>query len=137
MLRALRQAAAILLLALIPAIAAGIWHPRRPSWQSDEVMLAVASAWGKDALWIDARADADYARAHIPGAISLNEDRWDDLLPAVLDQWNPTMKVVVYCSSLSCQTSHDVARRLREQAGMSNVFVLKGGWETWEKQHTP
>ena len=133
---ALRQASAILALALLPALVTGLWHPRRPAWQSDEVTLAAASAWGQNVLWVDARPDADYARAHIPGAVSLNEDRWDELLPGLLDHWDTTRKIVVYCSSLSCQTSHDVARRLREEAGLSNVFVLQGGWESWQKAHS-
>ena len=131
---AIRQMLAILLLAVIPAVATGLWHPRRPSWQSDEVTLAAAGAWGQSVLWVDARPDSDFARAHIPGAQPLNEDYWDDLLPGLLDHWDATRKVVVYCSSLSCQTSRDVARRLREEVNLPNVFVLEGGWEAWERQ---
>jgi rhodanese-related sulfurtransferase len=84
---------------------------------------------------VDARADADFAQGHIPGAISLNEDRWDDLLPAVVDEWDASRDIVVYCSSLSCQTSRDVARRLREEVNLPNVFVLQGGWEAWRQVH--
>jgi rhodanese-related sulfurtransferase len=135
---ALRQAITILILALVPAVAASLWHPRRPSWQSDEVTLSAATAWGGTVLWIDARPDADFAKAHIPGALALNEDRWDDLLPAVLDHWedhwDANRKIVVYCSSLSCQTSRDVARRLREEGNLPNVFILEGGWESWLKR---
>ena len=131
---ALRQVIALLALALLPAIATGLWHPRRPSWQSDEVTLAAATGWDGSVLWIDARPDDDFARVHIPGAVSLNENRWDDLLPDVLDHWDASKKIVVYCSSLSCQASHDVARRLREDAKLPNVFVLQGGWEAWLKQ---
>ena len=133
---ALWQVIAILALALVPALATGVWHPRRPAWQSDEVTLAAASAW-QNVLWVDARPDADFARAHIPGAVSLNEDRWDELLPGLLDHWDTTRKIVVYCSSLSCQTSHDVARRLREEVNLPNVFVLQGGWEAWLKRNHP
>ena len=130
---ALRQVTLILLLALLPAIASGVWHPRRPAWQSDEVTLPAALSWGDAVLWVDARPDADFTRAHIPGAVPLNEDHWDALLPALIDQWDPTRKVVVYCSSLSCQTSREVARRLRDQVNLPNVFVLQGGWEAWQK----
>jgi rhodanese-related sulfurtransferase len=137
MRRALRQIIAILALPLLPAVATGLWHPRKPSWQSDEVTLAAATAWGSDLLWVDARPDADYAKGHIPGAIQLNEDRWDDLMDGVLDHFNTSRKIVVYCSSLSCQTSHDVARRLREEAQISNVFVLRGGWEAWTAERRP
>ena len=134
MYRAARQFVALVLLAILPAAAAGHWHPRRPSWQSDEVTVSAATAWGAQVLWIDARPDADFEKAHIPGAVQLNEDRWDDLLPGVLDQWQDR-KIVVYCSSLSCQVSHDVARRLRDEEQMPNVFVLQGGWESWQSQH--
>jgi rhodanese-related sulfurtransferase len=136
---ALRQTIALLLLALVPAFATSLWHPRRPSWQSDEVTLSAATAWGASVLWIDARPDADFAKAHIPGALALNEDRWDDLLPVVADyladHWDTDRKIVVYCSSLSCQASRDVARRLRDEANLSNVFVLQGGWESWLKRN--
>jgi rhodanese-related sulfurtransferase len=120
---------------MLPAFAAGLWHPRRPAWQSDEVTLAAARAWGRSVLWVDARPDADFAHAHIPGALPLNEDRWDELLPGILDQWQSqsSPKVVVYCSSLSCQTSREVARRLREEVNLPNVFVLQGGWESWQR----
>ena len=132
---ALRQIIALLLLAALPAGAAALWHPRRPAWKSDEVTLDSAAAWGKGVLWIDARPDEEFARGHVPGAVPLNEDHWDDMLPGVLDHWDASQKVVVYCSSLSCQTSRDVARRLREEVTLPNVFVLQGGWETWQHQH--
>ena len=133
--RVLREIAAVLLLALIPAGATALWHPRRPAWQSDEVSVAAASAWGSQVLWVDARPDADFQRAHIPGAVSLNEDRWDELLPGLLDHWRTTQKIVVYCSSLSCQLSHDVARRLRDEVNLPNVYVLQGGWEAWQNRN--
>jgi rhodanese-related sulfurtransferase len=61
----------------------------------------------------------------------LNEDRWNELLPRMLETWSPDKRVVVYCNSKSCGASREVARRLRTQAGLTNVFVLKGGWEAW------
>jgi rhodanese-related sulfurtransferase len=131
---AIRQSLAILLIALVPAVGTGLWHPRRPSWQSDEVTLDAARSWGESVLWVDARPDADFAREHIPGALPLNEERWDGLLPDLLDHWDPGRKIVVYCSSLSCQTSRDVGRRLRDEVNLPNVFVLRGGWEAWERQ---
>jgi len=49
----------------------------------------------------------------------------------MLNAWSPDKRVVVYCSSQSCAASHEVVRRLREEAELKNVFVLRGGWETW------
>jgi rhodanese-related sulfurtransferase len=134
MMRAVfRQIVALLLLALVPAVAAGFFHPKKPSWESDEIPLASARGWGTQALWLDARPAADYARGHIPGALPLNEDAWDEQLPSVLDAWTSGRTVVVYCSSLSCATSHEVARRLRTEVELPRVYVLTGGWEAWEK----
>ena len=129
-----RQISALLLLALAPAVAAGFFHPKKPAWRSDEIPLATARSWGERTLWLDARPAADYARDHISGALPLREDAWDELLPAVLDTWTPEREVVVYCSSLSCGTSREVARRLRSEVGLPRVHVLAGGWEAWAKK---
>ena len=85
----------------------------------------------------DPENDADrneYQEDHIPNAISLNEDRWNEELPQFLAQWAPEKKVVVYCSTKSCNLAGDVARRLRDEAQLKNVFVLEGGWEEWLKK---
>jgi rhodanese-related sulfurtransferase len=128
-----RQMLVLALVALGPAGVAALYHPKRPAWQSDEVPLLVAQGWQGQTLWIDARPRSDFEQAHVPGALPLNEDAWQDLLPPVLDAWSPDSRVVVYCSKLSCQTSHEVARRLRDEVGLPQVFVLQGGWESWVK----
>ncbi len=123
-------------LAFLPAVGQALYLRERVSWKApavapDEVTLPGALAMGQALLWVDARPDAQYEAEHIPGAISLNEDRWGELLPQFLTSWSPEKQTVVYCSSQSCAASHEVARRLREEAGLKNVFVLHGGWETW------
>jgi rhodanese-related sulfurtransferase len=132
----LRQIALLLILALVPAVGQAIYLREQTSWrapavQKDEVTLEQARAWGDKVLWIDARPDEQFTQRHVPNAISLNEDRWDELLPQMLATWSPDRQVIVYCSSQSCAASHEVARRLREQAGLNNVSVLHGGWEAW------
>jgi len=97
----------------------------------DDVTLVDAQGWGDSVLWLDARPDEQYNREHIPGALLLNEDRWGELLPQMLAVWSPEKRVVVYCSSQNCSASHDVAHRLKEEAGLKEVFVLHGGWEKW------
>jgi rhodanese-related sulfurtransferase len=136
--RWLGQTAALLVLALLPAAGEAVLFRNKISWRSAipaSEMVAVAQArnWGDTAIWVDARPDNEFARDHVPGAISLNEDRWNELLPQFLAAWSPDKKVVVYCSSLSCNASREVARRLRKEAQLQNVFVLEGGWEAWLK----
>ena len=137
--RVLRQTLLIIALALVPAIGQAVYFRNRVSWQSsiaesDMVSIDDAIAWGQNAIWVDARPDDEFEKEHVPGAISLNEDRWNELLPQFLPQWSPEKKVVVYCSSQGCNASRDVARRLRNDAQLQNVFVLKGGWEAWVKK---
>lgn len=95
------------------------------------VTVTQAREWGGNVIWVDARPEEEFEREHVPNAVLLNEDRWNELLPKMLAAWSPEKRVVVYCSSQSCGASREVARRLREEAGLKNVFVLEGGWEGW------
>ena len=94
-----------------------------------------ARAWGENVIWVDARPDEEFARDHVPGALSLNEDRWNELLPHFLGAWSPGKKVVVYCSAESCDLAREAAERLRKEAQITDVFVLQGGWEAWVKKN--
>jgi len=125
-------------LAFVPAIGQAVYFRDKVSWQSpvpssELVTVAQARAWDANAIWVDARPDEEFARDRVPGAVSLNEDRWNELLPQFLATWSPDKKVVVYCSSQSCNASREVAKRLRDEAQLKNVFVLQGGWEEWLK----
>ena len=127
-------------LAFLPAAVQGLYFRDRILWQarvaeSDMVSVELARSWGPNAIWLDARPDVDFERDHVPDAILLNEDRWNELLPPFLQQrWSPEKKLVVYCSAESCNLAGDVARRLREEAKLPNqIRVLKGGWEGWLK----
>jgi rhodanese-related sulfurtransferase len=134
----LRQSAALIALALLPAVVQAVYLREKISWQSrvaesDFVDVATARGWGENVLWVDARPSDDFERDHIPGAVSLNEDRWNESLPQFLaTQWVPDKKIVVYCSAASCNLAEDVARRLRGEAKLPNdIRILKGGWEAW------
>jgi rhodanese-related sulfurtransferase len=134
----IRQALFILLVALIPASLTAMFHPRRPPWTQEilapgEEMLSTVLAWRENVLWVDARSTEEYEADHVPGALHLNLENWDELFPKFLDQWVPGKRVVVYCSAATCELSREVAERLRKN-DISSVFVLKGGWETWKMQ---
>jgi rhodanese-related sulfurtransferase len=129
----------LLVIAVLPAIGEGFYLRDKISWHSpipasESVTVDQARAWGDGAIWIDARPDEEFAHAHVPGAFSLNEDRWNELLPQFLPNWSPDKKIVVYCSAESCNAALEVAKRLREEAQLQNVFVLQGGWEEWLKK---
>ena len=132
-----RQALVLAALALLPAIAQALYLRDRVSWQarpaSDEVTVRQANQWGSVVMWIDARPAEEFSANHVPGALLLNTDDWDRLLGPVLNSWSPGRRLVVYCSKQTCGASHEVARRLKDEAGLKNVFVLSGGWEAWQE----
>ena len=140
--RWVRQAAALMLLAAIPALAAALWHPHKPEWtrsagDTPEISWDQASALKSEVLWIDARKEENYRQGHIDKALSLDEARWEDSLPAVIAAWQPGAAIVVYCDGADCGTSRSVARRLKRELGVPEVYVLKGGWRAWPKTTKP
>jgi rhodanese-related sulfurtransferase len=141
---AIRQTSILIAVAFLPALGEAIYFRNRVSWQSrlsasEVVSVDQARNWGDNVMWVDARPAEEFENDHIPDAILLNEDDWNELLPQFLRQWSPDKRVVVYCSAQSCNAAAEVARRLREEAQLKNdegkdcVFVLEGGWEEWLK----
>ena len=134
----LRQSALLVVLALLPAAVQAVFLREKIPWQSrvaesDFVEVETARGWGTSVIWVDARPSDEFERDHVPGAVSLNEDRWGEGVSQFLaTQWSPEKKIVVYCSAASCNLAEDVARRLREEAKLPNeIRILKGGWEAW------
>src|SRR5438552_16130250 len=130
----------LIALAFLPAIGEGIYFRDKVSWQSpipasELVTVDQARAWSDGAIWVDARPDEEFARDHVPGAFLLNEDHWNELLAPFLPNLSREKKVVVYCSAESCNAARDVAKRLRDDAQLKDVFVLQDGWEGWVKKN--
>lgn len=126
----------LLVASVVLGLTNGWLNPHRPAWTEDallegEIRLTDVMSAASPVLWVDARSSKDYEAGKISSAILLNEDQWDELLPEFLSAWQPGMRVVVYCSSQKCRASHEVAQRLKSEMGLSEVYVLKGGWEAW------
>ena len=131
---AIRQAAFLMILAALPAVAAAFLHPSRPDpARIPMVDASTVKAWSYPFLWVDARPRAEFLRDGIPGAISLSEEEWERSIDAFLDAWDERNPVVVYCGGGDCGTSESVARRLRKEAAIKEIYVLKGGVSSWRK----
>lgn len=133
-----RQSALLFVIALVPAGIQALSLRDKIPWQSRVaesafVEVDTARGWGANVIWVDARPADEFERDHVPGAVSLNEDRWNEGFSQFLARdWSPEKKIVVYCSAASCNLAEDVARRLREEAKLPNdIRILKGGWEAW------
>ena len=135
--RTFRQVGVLVFLALLPGIGQAVYLRDRVAWDAkarsaDEIKVEEAIALGDQVIWVDARPDHEFAQEHVPGAIQLNEDRWDELFPQMLATWSPEKRVIIYCGKEACGTSREVLRRLRTEAPeMKNAIVLSGGWDAW------
>jgi rhodanese-related sulfurtransferase len=100
-------------------------------WQVRELSVAELSHM-PESLIVDARSHQLFAEAHVPGALWLSEEGWDDGLPSFLDRWHPEHPVVIYCDGRACAASKRVALRLLADLPDARVYVLKGGFAAWQ-----
>lgn len=129
-MKSIREACLISIIAALCGVIAFFVHPKAPSFHVDELELELEEVLQfEEIFWVDARADEDFEANHLGGALSLNEERWEEQIVDFLDAWNPDAATIVYCSSQACLRSHEVAKRLQAELGAENIFVLKGGWE--------
>ena len=139
--RTLGEALVVCGVALAPAAAPWAWRPaaappgaQTPRLRPDEVSVRRAVALGEGVLWVDARPEGRFAAERVPGALPLTLGGWDNQLFDVLDAVVPGEPVVVYCESVSCGTSREVADRLRGVLGdAAEVYALHGGWDAWRE----
>ena len=142
MFSAIRQAGFLVFLTTAAALATHAWHPRAPALyliqeplRDDEVsMQVIQERWEGDVLWIDARIQEQFDAEHIPGALLLNEQGFDQQLFNYLDTLQANTKpVIVYCNAAKCDASRHVLERLKQTLPIEHAFVLKGGWQAWQQ----
>lgn len=126
--------------ALFAAVVSAFVHPRRPAWyyvadpdvtrhqislEKAEELIATETV-----VLVDARKRARFEEGHLPGAISLDPEQWEDSVEAAQDSLISAfgVPVIVYCDGDRCAKSADVSQRLREQMGLDPVYLLKGDW---------
>lgn len=79
---------------------------------------------------IDVRAPEDYAKGHIPGAISAPKGKWDTFTSLTRDGIN-----IIYCYSQQCHLAANAA--LKFAAKGFPVMELEGGFDTWQDHNLP
>lgn len=125
--RCIREAAILAVAAMLPAMALAFYSGETPEPE------ATAQAIPADALWIDARSEAEFERGHVPGAVNLNEENWETGLVKVFETWQPPRPIVVYCSA-GCSSGEKIAAKLTE-LGIEPVEVYQGGFEKWKQSN--
>ena len=92
----------------------------------------------KTALVLDARPEIFHQFGHVPGAISLSREDFEQnyakqrlVLESRRDQ-----SIAVYCSGEGCVDSQMVGEAL-VKLGYHHVAVFKGGWDEWKQAGLP
>jgi rhodanese-related sulfurtransferase len=73
--------------------------------------------------------------SRIPGALSLPEEDFDAAFAELEPRLRQNLKLIVYCSGYGCESSHVVARKLR-QRGFPAV-ILDEGLPAWQDEGYP
>ena len=82
---------------------------------------------GQDNLVIvDVRAAEDFAKGHIPGAINLPKEQWDNPQGLARDKTN-----VVYCYTQQCHLAANACVRFATKG--YPVMEVEGGFEVWKE----
>ncbi len=91
-----------------------------------------AAAWfdTNSAVFIDVRNKYDYARDHVPGAITLDARDPDAWMMDVYHSLPQDGWIVTYGDEDSEADAHRLAERLSEM-GFHHVYYLANGWQQW------
>ena len=96
-------------------------------------MEMIEQRWKGDVLWIDARPQELFDAGHVPGALLLNEQKFEEQLFGMLDTLQTNAKpLIIYCNSARCDASRQILLRLKQTLPVEQAYVLKGGWKAWE-----
>jgi 3-mercaptopyruvate sulfurtransferase SseA len=90
------------------------------------------------ALILDARPEIFYRLGHIPSALSLPRDDFENQYRAVesILQAQRDKVLVVYCAGSDCEDSQMVGDALA-RLGYAHVRLFRGGWSDWEGGNLP
>ncbi|MFV8834981.1 rhodanese-like domain-containing protein [Aquisalimonas sp.] len=86
----------------------------------------------EDALFVDVRSEADFAKGHLPGAINVPNGNVDQRHKRL--QKHKSKPVIVYCAQ--GMQSAKAGKQLKE-AGFEQVHQLRGGYLSWQDANLP
>jgi len=88
------------------------------------------------AVFLDARSPETYDNGHIPGALNLPWNEFEERCDKVLGPVPPDTLVITYCDGEGCPLGDYLAEELTT-GGYFNVRVLTSGWIGWIKEGFP
>jgi rhodanese-related sulfurtransferase len=84
----------------------------------------------RTAVFVDARSAKEFNEGHIPGALLLPPDDFDEAISSWTELIPRETLLITYCGA-GCDSSLDLAELLKEE-GYSRIKVFFGGWDKWK-----
>jgi len=81
-------------------------------------------------LILDARTRSEYDQGHIPTAMSVSVQNFEESFPPIAPMLYPDAPLVVYCTGPTCDDALRLIERLRE-AGYPGAVLYVEGMEGW------
>lgn len=79
----------------------------------------------KNVYFLDVNPDEIWNQGHVPGAIHINKEDWQDLLPK-----DKGATLIFYCMNKLCTASTDAARKTKK-LGYTHVYTMPDGVFGW------
>ena len=89
----------------------------------------------REAKFVDARDNWDFADGHIPGAINVPEYKFSPEDPN-LKLVDKNEKIIIYCEGDQCEVSKRLAREFKK-LGYKKVWIYLGGMKEWWEYKFP
>lgn len=96
-----------------------------------ETMLAIVS--GQNCTPVDVRSTAQFEEGHLPGAVSLPIELFDQKIGDFFVEYPLDTCLVLYCAGRECLDSHRLAHSL-ETFGFADIRIFSGGFTEWMEE---
>ena len=87
---------------------------------------------------LDARPEIFHRLGHVPGALSLPRDDFENVYPTLQTTLESDLSqpIVIYCTNASCEDAELVKKALTA-LGFQQLKIFPGGWAEWTKAGKP
>lgn len=84
--------------------------------------------WTEPVLWVVMDSAQSGPRGGLEGEVVIvSPDHFEEGLGDLLSKWDPGCRIVIICAESECETSLDLAGRLRAEVGLPDVYVMGRG----------
>ena len=131
----IKQSLLLIAAAILIALLNFLLNANRPEIGSrpDEITFEEYAKFSNEHILVDARSGEEFAQGSVDTALNLSPENFDEGLGKLLDSYSPEKIIIIFCDSSACDTSRNIAERLRNECGLKNIFIFKDDWRKLRK----